>query len=247
MHTRSNHLTRSLSLFAASLGLASTLALAGCAGASAQVAAAAPNTITVTGTGAVEAVPDVARITLVIQTEGDNATAAQKANGKPTKAVIKCLTDHDVPKEQIQTSYTDLSPLWDEDGNESERYQMRTVLEVEGLPIDGLNELMEACVEAGATEVSGPEYYVSTYDELYEQALKQAVENTQPKAQAIADASKVKLGGIVDVSEGYQDRGLSYDKAPMATEEAADAGGLAEFEAGQVSITAEVSVSYELR
>ncbi len=246
MSTTFRTVTRSMAALVVGMGLASTLALAGCASA-ASTPATTTNTITVTATGSVDATPDVARITLAIETEGASATAAQKANGKPTSAVIDCLTSNGVDKAQIQTTYTDLSPVWDDEGNETDRYQMRTVLEVKGLPLEGLNELMEACAEAGATEISGPDYYVSSYDELYEQALTKAVEASKPKAEALAEASGVTLGSVVSVTEGYQDTSLRYKQANGAMEEAAVEDSLAPIEPGEVSVEAQVTVSYALR
>ena len=127
-------------------------------------------TITVTAHSRVTVVPDVARITVSVVTEGKDAASAQKANGKPTTAVIEALKGLGVAAEDIQTTYADLSPIWNDEG-ETSRYEMRTMLSVDGLPIESVSQAMEACVDAGASEVSGIEYYASTYDEAYEEAL----------------------------------------------------------------------------
>ena len=239
--------TRRLAAAATGLALALSVALTGC-GAQAAGTAEAAHTITVSSSASVQAVPDVARITVVIETTGATASAAQKANGKPTKAVLACLEDAGVPKEHVQTSYTDLSPTWnDEDGME-DGYEMRTVLDVSELPIEGLNTLMEAIVDAGATEVNGPDYYVSSYDELYEQALSDAVAAAKPKAESIASASGAALGNIVSVTEGYQDTSLRLKGMGVASEEAnAMDGGLAPIEPGEVSVSAEITVTFALK
>ena len=230
---------------AASVALVLSLALAGC-GAQGVSSTETPHTITVSASASVSAVPDAARLSVTIRTTGETASSAQKANGKPTKAVLACLDEQGVPKEQVQTTYTDLSPVWDEDDT-GDSYEMRTVLSVEGLPIDGLSTLMELLVDAGATEISGPEYYVSSYDELYQQALTDAVEATKPKAEAIASASEATLGDVVSVSEGYQDTSLRFKNTVGAVEEATMDAGLAPIEPGEVDVEAEVTVTYALK
>lgn len=206
------------------------------------------NAITVTARSRVTVVPDVARITVSVVTEGKDPAAAQKANGKPTKAVIEALKALGVASEDIQTAYADLSPFWGDDGEVS-HYEMRTTLTVDGLPIEDVSRAMEACVDAGASEVSGIEYYASTYDQAYEEALAAAVEASKPKAEVIARASGVSLGRVVSVSEGYQDMSVAYTQdMPLANyEEKSADGGLADVEPGEVTVEAEVTVSYALR
>ena len=229
--------------FAPLVCLALALGLGACSSAQAE------RTITVTAHSRMTVVPDVARITVSIVTEGADPSAAQKANGKPTKAVIEALKGLGVADEDIQTMYADLSPMWDDEG-EISRYEMRTTLTVNGLPIADVSQAMEACVDAGATEVSGIEYYASTYDQAYEEALGAAVEQSKAKAQAIAQAGGVSLGPIVSIGEGYQDMSLAYtEDVPLASfeEKATADGGLAEVEPGEVTVEAEVTVSYALR
>ena len=205
-------------------------------------------TVTVTAHSRVTVVPDVARITVSVVTEGKDAVSAQKANGKPTTAVIEALKGLGVAAEDIQTTYADLSPIWNDEG-ETSRYEMRAMLSVDGLPIESVSQAMEACVDAGASEVSGIEYYASTYDEAYEEALGAAVEAARPKAEAIATAGGVSLGPIVSVTEGYQDMSLAVtQETPLASveEKATADGGLASVEPGQVTVEAEATVSYAL-
>ncbi len=229
-----------ISAFAICLALCT--ALAGCA-TGASSATEGQGTITVQASSTVDVVPDVAGITVAIVTPGKTAAEAQKANARPTSDVIACLTDAGIEERNIQTSYTDVSPVWNEEGGQ-DSYEMRTVLHVEGIDIDEVAAVMEAVTEAGATEVNGPELSTSSYDESYQQALVQAIEATRPKAEAIAQASGVTLGSIVSVTEGWQDGSIAYDKGMRA--EAAVTDGAA-IMPGELSVEATVTVSYAIR
>ena len=225
--------------------IGATIAL--CLGATgcASSADTADKTITVSATNNTMVTPDVASISVSITTRGADPSAASKANSKPTKAVIAALKDLGVDKKDIQTSYTDLSPYWN-DEDEPDGYEMRTVLDVKGLAIEDVSKAFDACIGAGATEVNGPNYYVSSYDEAYQEALTAAIEATRPKAEAIAKASGVTLGKVVSVTEGYQDMSYAANKTLSASEELGDAGGVADVEPGEVSITADITVSYAI-
>ena len=244
MHARSAR--PAIRQIAAALALALTIPLAACGTRGAAATQTTTNVITVSATSTIKAVPDVARISVGITTTGNSAKAAQKANAKPTNAVIAQLKELGVAEEEIQTTYTNLSPVWNESG-ETDTYEMRTVLSVGGLAIDQVSTTMDACVDAGATEVDGPEYYISSYDERYAEALAQAVEATKPKAEVLAKASGVRLGGVVSVTEGYQDSSIAFAKASGAVMADEAAEELASIEPGQVSIQADVTVSYEIR
>ena len=230
---------------AAIVAAAATLALPLVACVPSSVTTTTGHTITVGASAAVKVTPDVARISVAIVTTGDGPAAAQKANAKPTNAVIAYLKEQGVDKKDIQTSYTDLSPVWDEHGK-TDTYEMRTVLSVSGLAIEDVSVVMEGCVDAGATEIMGPQYYASGYDEAYQEALTQAIEASRPKAEAIAEASDVVLGKVVSVTEGYQDNSIAYNKGMGATAEAAS-DAVADIEPGELDVEAQVTVSYAIR
>lgn len=236
-----------LSAAVAGTALALCLGLSACSSGSTVVNTENAKVITVSANSEIKAVPDLASISVTITTEGKTAAAAQKANGAPTKAVIAKLKELGVPDKEIQTSYTDLSSVWTEDG-EDESYEMRTSLTVGGLAVDKVHTIMDACVDAGATEVSGPEYYLSTYTETYREALTTAIEQSRPKAEAIAKASGVKLGKVVGVTEGYEDTSYGYVTSEYMDEERAEDldGGVAPLEPGEISIRAEITVSYAI-
>ena len=128
-------------------------------------------------------------------------------------------------------------------------YEMNTHLSVDGLDIDKVGSIMQLAVSAGATGVDGPQYYSSEYDAAYQQALSQAVDAAQVKAEALAEASGVGLGQIVNVSEGYQDTSYKYmamDSVYVEEAAAADAGGGMDVAPGQITIRAQVTVSYAI-
>ncbi len=201
--------------------------------------------ITVTASGRVEVVPDVASISVGIITTGDTAAAAQKDHAAPVNAMLDTLRELGIDEKDIQTTSSGVMPVWQEEGEETTSYEAHTVLAVDNVAIDEIPSVMEACLDAGATEVDGPEYSTAAYEDSYQEALAKAVEAARPKAEAIAAASGVRLGGIVAVSEGPEDRTYALDEA------AADAAGTKEegmeIAPGEVAVEAQATVTFAIR
>lgn len=216
--------------------------------------------ITVTASSETKIVPDKARISVSVLNEAKDAERCQNENAESVNAVIAALKALDVTEESIQTRYSDLSPRYgsrasSDDEEEYEDwvitgYEMTTMLTVSDLDIDNVGTIIQACVAAGANETNGVEYYVSDYDEAYNEALANALETARVKAECIASNAGVGLGKVIDVVEGYQDTSYRYavsNKDYAVEEAAADAGGVAmETMPGQVNISAEVTVTFAI-
>ena len=210
--------------------------------------------ITVNASSEVRVVPDKASFNVSVVTQGETPEEAQQASVQPVEAVIEALRQAGLDDRSIQTSYTNLSPRYDWSGEVEAivGYEMRTAISVSDVDVDGVSELMSACVAAGATGVDGPSYYASSYDEAYAEALAQAVASSQDKAQAMANAAGVKLGEVVSIVEGYQNTSFRYAEEmememDVASSDALDAGaGAAKVSPGEVSIEAQVTVGYAI-
>ena len=238
------HLSRAIATCGCALALC--LGLAACGSTAATGDAPGSSGITVNASSKVSLVPDVCSFTVTVTAMGDSAAEAQRAAAKPVKDVIKQLRDLGVAEKDIQTTYTDTSPYWNDEG-QTDQYESRTIMQVDNVPVDEVGSFMQAATDAGATEVGSLQYSASSYEEAYQQALEQAVEAAKPKAEAIAKASGVRLGKVVSVSEGYQDVTFAnLDGVALAkSEEETDAGGI-DIAPGQVSIEAQVTITYAI-
>ncbi|XBX08897.1 SIMPL domain-containing protein [Enterocloster clostridioformis] len=238
---------------------AAALGLGGCAAGTqmpdtlkVQNVDAAENVITVTGREEVKVVPDMARIEYAVYTREDTAAACQEKNASDLNAAIETLKGLGVEETSIQTSSYGLSPIrnWNSDKQEITGYEMTTNLTVSDIPIDNTGTIIAKSVAAGVNGINSVSYFSSSYDASYQEALKGAMAVAQAKAQALAEAGAKTLAGVVHVEEfGYQPdtRYASYNSggsAKMAAVALEDAG--APVMPGQVSVEAQVTVSYEL-
>ena len=240
-------------LMATAIAVMLSISLVGCAGSGGDDSQG----ITVTASYETKIVPDKARVTVSVVTEGDTAEACQSDNAKSTNAVIEALGKLGVEDKNIQTANTYLSPRYGQPkgGDENSEYvitgyEMTTSLRVDGLDIENVGAAIQTCVAAGANEANGIEYYASNYDEAYQQALEAALGTAKAKAEGIANASGVTLGKVTNVTEGYQDTSARYmadNEVYAMAEDSAASGATAKTMPGQTSINAEVTVTYAIR
>jgi uncharacterized protein len=190
--------------------------------------AASSKTITVTGNGTVETVPDRASFSFTVTSLADTAKAALAKNSASADAVVAALKGA-----RVQTSGLGVDPRFDEKGTTIVGYTASTTVSADA-PLAQMGGLIDAAVAAGADGVSGPSFSRSDQDALYKQALKDAVTDAHAKAAALADAGGVSLGDVQTMTEG------SSVSTPVPVAMASDA----KIEPGTQTISATVTVTY---
>jgi len=198
---------------------------------SAPAPASDAKTISVTGNGTVETVPDRATFSFTVTTQADTAKAALAKNGATADAVAAALQGA-----KIQTSEVMLEPQLNDAGTAVLGYTASTTVTAES-DLAKAGPLVDAAVDAGATGVSGPSWSRSDYNALYRQALQNAVADAKAKAQALADGAGLALGTVTSVTEGGGVQPLPY--ASAVTD-----GGVAKLEPGTQTVAASVSVTF---
>jgi len=227
-------------LFIAAAGLA-LVALAGAVGlpdlADAQDASGAdPDTVTVTGLGSVAAVPNEAQMSFGVETRGQTARAAVSANADAARRVINALRQ--AGARELATQYVSVYPVAGERGQIEGYSATNSVSAVSD--VDDAPALIDAAVEAGANNVSGPAMSSSNAEELYRQALAKAVDEARARAEILARSADRSLGSITSISE-------ATGTPPMPYAERAALDAATPIVPGQQDTTATVSVTFTLR
>ena len=216
------------------LALFGAAAIAGVAQPHLARSAASPSpdakTISVSGNGTVETVPDRATFSFTVTTQADTAKAALARNGAAADAVAAALQGA-----RVQTSEVMLQPQLNDAGTAVLGYTASTTVTAES-DLAKAGPLVDAAVDAGATGVSGPSWSRSDYDALYRRALQNAVADAKAKAQALADSAGLTLGAVTSVTEGGGVQPLPYASAASA--------GVAKLLPGTQTVDASVTVTF---
>ena len=234
-----------------SLGLCIVLPLALLAPAFAHAQAAGElRLLTATGQGEAKAKPDQATLMAGVVTDGKTAGDALAANSRAMNQVFATLKRFGIPDRAIQTSNFSVTPQYPDYNSKQPRriigYQVSNTATVTVDDLDKVGPALDALVASGANSLGDISFSVKNLRPLEAQARAQAVQDASVKAQAMAQAAGVTLGPIVSIGEGV----ISAPPVPMRRMLAA--APMAEaapppVAAGEESVTATVTVSWEIR
>ena len=215
----------------------------------AQPATESEAQLTVSGEGAISATPDMAFISAGVTTEGKTAQDALRKNSSAMQAVIAEIKSAGVENRDIQTSQLRLSPQY-RSYSRSESgppqiigYTAANEVQLRVRDLEDLGQLLDAVVASGATNFGGVNFALSEPEPITNQARRAAIDDAKAKAELYADAAGVRLGRILSINDGG-----SYAPARrmrVAALSESDAG-FAPVEAGEQSITANVTLVYEI-
>ncbi len=225
-----------------STALAASMALAIARPALADTAAAQ---ITVTGEGFVETKPDMATISIGVTTGAPTATEALAANSAQLKLVLDNLRAAGIEERDLQTTGLSLNPNYDSSksyADGSAGFVASNQLNVRVRALDGLGAVLDAAVKDGANTLNGLSFGVTDQAPLLDEARKRAVAQARAKADLLSTAAGVKLGRVVSITEG----GGFAQPGPMYRMDAAAASAPVPMATGEVSISATVTVVWEV-
>ncbi len=225
-----------------------TFGSAGAAQELTRIQAPSKSTISVAGWGEAKGEPDVAVVSLGVESEGVSAGEAQAENNRAMEAVIASLSQLKIPNEHIKTEFFSLHPdrRYDKEtgGETVVGYRAVNQVVVTVMEIDQLGQVIDAAISAGANRVNSVQHGLQQEGALLDAALEAAVADAQRKAEVIARAAGVEVVRILTLSEpgtnqtSYRD-GLMYAKAESL-------GGGVPVQPGQVSVKAGVEVVFEV-
>ena len=146
------------------------------------------DTITVTGKAGMEATPDIAQVTIGVSSRANTPQAARQDNAQAMNATLDAILALGIEEKDIQTSNMNMYNTYGDYGTVT-GYRMSTDLTITVRDITKAGEVVDAAIAAGSNELGGVKYLVSNRDELYNQALSDAVELARQKAEDLAAAA----------------------------------------------------------
>jgi uncharacterized protein YggE len=235
---------RKIALMLALMTMASLCA----SSARAQTADNKIRTIEVGGEGEVQAAPDQATLDLAIETHAATAAEAAGLNGALAQKVRDGLKAKLGDKGRMWTGGYTLYPDYNEprDGNQARiiGYHAQNSITVETQALETVGPLIDAAIAAGANRVNSLDYSLRDNTKARGDAIGKASADAQAQAQALAATLGVKLGPVVKATTESQTRPvpvMRMQAASMARDSATP------IEAGQVTVPATVSLTYEIQ
>jgi uncharacterized protein YggE len=208
----------------------------------------APRTITVSGEGSVSSAPDRALLSAGVSTAAPTAAQALSANARKMTGVFDALKKLGVPAKAIQTSNFSVQPQYAQvSGDAPPRitgYLVSNQVDVTLEDVKQLGPALDALVGAGANQINSVGFTIKNADALETKARIAAIADARNRAETYAKAAGTSLGAVVTINEvgGGTPVPMFRARAMAGIADAATPTA-----AGELDVTANVSVTFELR
>jgi len=206
----------------------------------------------VSATGKVTAIPDVANIRIGVYTDVKSTAAeAVKENTDKMNEIIVALKGIDIEKKDITTANYSLNPVYDwtdKNGRKLKGYEVRQTVKVKIHELDNIGKAIQVTTKKGANQVGGVNFSIDDPDELKKEAVKIAIVKAKAKAEDLADTSGLKIGKLINVYEAQAHLPIMRTNKIYYDEAVTMGSGMSEpvIEAGEQEVSVEVTLVYEV-
>lgn len=202
--------------------------------------------ITVTGTGSVDATPDMAILDLGTTLRAQSSQAVLDQAADTTGALIAALKDAGVSEDDIQTRRAALRPIFPRQdngqvGSVPEAYEATSSLAVKIRDLSAVGQIYAAASKAGATRFDGLRFQLSDPTGPMADARAAAVADAKLRAETYAVAAGLGLGSVLSMSEP----GSNLGPMPLRAEMAADMRSMP-IAPGSLDVSAQITIVYAL-
>ena len=220
-------------------------------------------TVSVIGSALINVTPDRALVQLGVQSNGTTVSAVQQANTKAIQQVMAAIKEQGVEAKDISTDLYMIEPIYENyDSLFIKGYRIHNTVAVTVRDVKNTSAIVAAALAAGANQVNDIGFYTSELRKYRDQARELAMTAAREKAQALASAAGAETGCVLSIGENSSSyyNGWWYGSprnASMMTQNtiqnaapsSASASGEGDepISLGQISVKAEVNVSYALK
>ncbi|MEY4480554.1 MAG: hypothetical protein RLZZ267_1232 [Bacillota bacterium] len=207
------------------------------------------NTITVSGSGELKVAPDIATLTVSVQTKGETAKSAQAANAAEMASVQKVLyTDYKLAKKDVKSGGFTVYPEYVYEANTTPKitgYVATHTLQIVYRNIPNIGTFLDSLTANGINQVGGIQFGTEKQQAYELQAIELAMANAKAKAVKIAATEGRKVKTVLQVTQQSTNypswSNPIYSKVGAVADKSVETS-IAE---GEISLSTSVTVTYQ--
>lgn len=202
------------------------------------------DTVEVTGYGEIKATPDRFRVRAVSTRSGDDIPAMKQEVDSEIRAALSLAEELGLDERQVRATGITIQPEWQWQP-ERKLIGHRVARDIE-LAVDGIEayaDLLEGLTQLGFTELHQASAELADAQAFEREVLEKAVANARDKAETLASAAGRELGQAVIIQEHGNQRGPQ----PMLAMARDSAESSSAYSAGEITLTRQVQVRFELK
>lgn len=214
--------------------------------AAAQTGAQAPPSIVTTGEATIRRPPDQAFIDVAVETRAKSPRDAQRQNADAMTAVRDKIVSAGIGRDAVRTTGYSIQQEFDfPNGRRVPReYVARNGLEIRLDVVERAGEILDAVVQAGATQVTGVRFDLKDRASVEREALKQAVQDARLRADALAQGANRTIERVLRIDDTRRPE-IVAPRMMMAAR-AVDAAPTP-VESGLIEVHAQVTLTVEIK
>lgn len=216
--------------------------------------------VTVTGDAEVKVVPDEVILTLGVETWNQDLSVAKSENDQRVQKIIEAAKKLKIEEKNIQTDHISIEPRYKDQWEHREfiGFFVRKTVAVTLKDTSKFEELLSSVLGSGANYIHGIEFRTTELRKYRDQARSMAIKAAQEKATALAKELGKTIGRPHTIQEGRVGWGSGYNSwwgsrygGQMSQNAVQNVSSSSEGESsvalGQISVNANVTVSFELQ
>lgn len=201
----------------------------------------------VSGRAAVSGSPDIAYVQLGVETRNESAQTAAAENAALITSVMDALKKMGFTEADLSTRGYNVYSYQQTNRSDASAppitiYVVQNNLEITVRDLDMVGEVIDAAIAAGANQVQSVRFDIENKQDMQVQALENAIKQARMKAEAMARASGVVLGGIRVITEQSTSYVPYTDTAVLRSFAAAEAK--TQITPGDVEVSADVNIEF---
>ncbi|AIQ66363.1 SIMPL domain-containing protein [Paenibacillus graminis] len=210
------------------------------------------NVVSVVGKGELSLKPDVVYLSIGVNATAATAEEAQKTIGAKISKISALLkTTWGIADKDIQSTQFIVQPNYsytEKEGQQIKGYIAQHSLKVTYRDLNKVGQLLDAASAAGANNIGNTQFAIEDPSALEAQVIEKAMANADAKAGVIAKAAKRSLGQVITVTQSDDgNHPVVYMENATMAKSSADAAGGTYVEPGEVRVSTQLSVMYELK
>ena len=211
-------------------------------------------TITVSGEGIINVVPDMATVRFGIVVQHEDPEEARRINAETARNAMNSIREMGIADSKLSLQTLRLQPVREYDPQTRRQinkgYEATRELIVVIEDLDVLPAIISSIVQKGANRLNGISYGLKDKSAIKDRALVLAVQHAKHKATIMAQSLGVSIGQVLIISEqsfSVPTPVLSMEAAPRMMMAKGDAAPEPEaYAAGEIEVKAVVQVVFEL-
>lgn len=208
-------------------------------------------TLTLSAQAELAVEPEFASLSGGVESRGDTAAAAVRANANAMDQVMSSLRRAGIAGNDLQTTRLSVTPEYEWIENRSQRrltgYIARNTVTARIRELDETGDVIDAMVSAGANTIDSLTFGADDVAEAMDEARSNALERLLEKASLFASATGQELCGINHLREGQARTPVQpYDDLAFRAE-ASLMDSATPIAAGELSLSATVSAEFCIR